>query len=99
MWISRHIILSVGRRFWDKLSVSGAYTFADTRTDTIKSQVHNAKLNATYTMFKKHNLGLSACFVHNPLSPTMKNRWTLSFNYSYNFTVIDSTKKKDDEEI
>ncbi len=90
--------ITLGRNFFEKLSLSSVYTFADTRTDSIKSRVHNAKLNATYNMFQKHNLGLSACFVRNPLALSFKNRWTLSVNYSCNFDIINSTKKKNEED-
>lgn len=89
---------SLSKTFAKGLALSCAYTYAATQTDTISSAVTNLRASANYTLFKKHSLGLSFCYIHNPMSPSMQNRYTLSFNYGYGFTIIGDKKKEEEQE-
>ncbi len=89
---------SLSKSFENGISLTGAYTYACTKSDTIQSSITNMSATASYALMKKHNLGLSFCYIHNPMSDNMKDRYTLSFNYSYGFTIIGDKKKKEDEE-
>lgn len=86
---------SLTKSFDFGLSLSGAYTYAGTEADTLRSGVTNLRATASYALFKKHNLGLSFCYIHNPMSVAMEDRYTLSFNYSYGFTIIGDKKKEE----
>ena len=88
---------SLSKSFACGLSLSSAYTYAATKTDTLNSAITNLRATAAYALFKKHNLSLSFCYIHNPMSITMLNRYTLSFTYSYAFTVIGDKKKKEED--
>ena len=88
---------SLSKNFNSGLSLSGAYTYAATKSDTLQSSVTNIRTTASYALFKKHNLGLTFCYIHNPMSKELEHRYTLSVNYSYGFSLIDNKKKLDDE--
>ena len=88
---------SLSKSFACGLSLSSAYTYAATKTDTLNSAITNLRATAAYALFKKHNLSLSFCYIHNPMSITMLNRYTLSFTYSYAFTIIGDKKKKEED--
>ena len=84
----------VARSFKNSLSLSADATFAQTRYDTISSHISNVRFSAAYTFFEKHNISLSAVYIHNSVSATLKNRLTVNFNYSYTFAL----KRKDNNE-
>ena len=88
---------SLSKSFACGLSLSSAYTYAATKTDTLNSAITNLRATAAYALLKKHNLSLSFCYIHNPMSITMRNRYTLSFTYSYAFTIIGDKKKKEED--
>ncbi|MEE3448773.1 MAG: hypothetical protein VZQ51_09195, partial [Bacteroidales bacterium] len=88
---------SLSKNFENGISLSGAYTYAGTKSDTLQSAVTNVRISASYALFKKHNLGLTFCYIHNPMSKALKNRYTLSVNYSYGFTIIGDKKKGGNE--
>ncbi len=88
---------SLSKNFENGISLSGAYTYAATKSDTLQSSVTNIRTSASYALFKKHNLGLTFCYIHNPMSKALKNRYTLSVNYSYGFTIIGDKKKGGNE--
>ncbi len=88
---------SLSKTFNSGLSLSGAYTYAGTKSDTLQSSVTNIRTTASYALFKKHNLGLTFCYIHNPMSNGIEHRYTLSVNYNYGFSLIDNKKKRDDE--
>ena len=88
---------SLSKNFNSGLSLSGAYTYAATKSDTLQSNVTNIRTSASYALFKKHNLGLTFCYIHNPMSREFEYRYTLSINYSYGFSLIDNKKKLDNE--
>ncbi len=84
---------SLSKSFNNGLMISGAYTYAGNRSDTIKNSVTNLRFTTAYTLLKKHSIGLTFCYIHNPMSVNMPNRYTLSANYSYGFTIIGDKKK------
>ena len=88
---------SLSKTFNSGLSLSGAYTYAGTKSDTLQSSVTNIRTTVSYALFKKHNLGLTFCYIHNPMSNGIEHRYTLSVNYNYGFSLIDNKKKRDDE--
>jgi hypothetical protein len=88
---------SLSKNFENGISLSGAYTYAATKSDTLQSSVTNIRTSASYALFKKHNLGLTFCYIHNPMSREFEYRYTLSINYSYRFSLIDNKKKLDNE--
>jgi len=85
---------SVSKSFQSGLSLSGSFTYAGTQSDTITSSVTNVRASASYALFKKHTLGLSFCYIHNPMAVSMPNRCTLSFSYGYGFQIIGDKKKE-----
>ena len=88
---------NLSKNFENGISLSGAYTYAATKSDTLQSSVTNIRTSASYALFKKHNLGLTFCYIHNPMSKEFEHRYTLSVNYSYGFSLIDNKKKIDNE--
>ncbi len=88
---------TVSKSFESGLSLSAAYTYAGTKTDTISSGVSNLRASASYSLFKKHSIGMSFCYIHNPMSAALPNRYTLSFNYGYGFTLIGDKKKENNK--
>ncbi|MCQ2253699.1 MAG: hypothetical protein MJZ61_09630 [Bacteroidales bacterium] len=89
---------SFSKSFDSGLSLSGAYTYAGTRYDTITSSVSNLRASANYSLFKRHNLGITFCYIHNPMTTQMPKRYTMSINYGYGFSIIDSKKKEADDD-
>lgn len=84
----------VSQRFKNPLTLSLDGTLANTMYDTISSYIVNARFSAAYTFFEKHNISLSAAYIHNSVAATLKNRCTVNFNYSYTFAI----KRKDTNE-
>lgn len=88
------ISAGVSQRFKNPLTLSLDGTLANTMYDTISSYIVNARFSAAYTFFEKHNISLSAAYIHNSATATLKNRLTVNFNYSYTFAL----KRKDNNE-
>ena len=88
------ISAGVSQRFKKPLTLSLDGTLANTMYDTVSSYIVNARFSAAYTFFEKHNISLSATYIHNSVAATLKNRLTVNFNYSYSFAL----KRKDNNE-
>lgn len=87
----------VSQRFKNSLSLSSDATLAQTNYDTISSYIANIRMSAAYTFFNNHNISLSGVYIHNSVSTTLKNRFTINCNYSYTFAIKRKDKTETDE--
>lgn len=71
--------------FKEKLQTNLGILYNDTQGNSSKSSVLGLKLNAGYTLLKKHSLALSAIQMQRQSVRKDSQDLTLNFNYNYSF--------------
>jgi hypothetical protein len=79
--------LMVNKMFFNKkvrANVTGAYNVSIQQTSQ-KQSVISGRMNANYTLFKKHQIGWSATYMSRTMNGKKGNDFSTSLNYSYAF--------------
>ncbi len=89
------ITLNVGKKIAEKFVLSFVYTFAETKNETLRTDIQNVKLNMLWTLLHRHSISFSTCYIRNPSSD---NKYTLNLSYVYNFSIWANEKNSKNKE-